>query len=326
MSSDGSPPEGERPADGTGGADAPDAGGGPDGDDPSVAELKARIDVLETENDRLRNEYVRAQQTRYRQTALGLAALGVVAAVGGLLFAQARTVLFALAGTGAFLGLLTYYLAPEQFLPASLGRAVYETLARNERTITSELGLHEDRVYVPVDPETVRLFVPQRHHYDVPDPDALADVFVVTDDDRRRGLSLAPTGEGLVEQFERAATGGLDDDPVGLATQVSDALVEQFELVESAEPDVDPAGGRATIAVSGSAFGAVDQFDHPAVSVLATAFARQLERPVTAEVQSGEDDRAPDRITVSWATDGEDDEEPNGETDEQSDGEGLDGE
>ncbi|WP_262180189.1 hypothetical protein [Haloarcula laminariae] len=267
-------------------------------DTADPATLKTQLELLEEENDRLRTEYARARQSQYRRTALALGGLGVVSALGGLLFPAAQTVLFALAGTGVFLAVLTHYLTPEQFLPASLGRTIYSALAANEAAMVAELGLRDDRVYVPTD-DGVRLFVPQHQEYVVPDAGALADVFVVTSDTDPRGLSLEPTGDGLADEFERAVTGSPGADADSIATQASDALVEQFELVESATTDVNSSGGRLTVAVTGSVYGDITRFDHPASSFLASVTARQLDTSVTAESETtGEDDTC--RITLTW--------------------------
>lgn len=97
----------------------------------SDLEQTARAELLAEENRRLRAEYARTQQTRYRRTAYGLAALGVLAVLGGLLFPNARGVLFALGGTGLFGGLLTLYLTPGQFVAADVGERVYAAMAAN---------------------------------------------------------------------------------------------------------------------------------------------------------------------------------------------------
>jgi len=265
--------------------------------------LRAQLDLLQEENEQLRTEYTRARQSQYQRTALGLGGIGVLASLGGLLFPSAQTVLFALGGTGAFLAVLMYYLTPEQFLPASLGRTVYSALASNEAAIATELGLREERVYVPTDTDGVRLFVPQHAEYAIPDDEELTDVFVVTDDADPRGISLEPTGDGLADEFDRAVTGDSATEPGTIAEQASDALVEQFELLDSATPDVDPDGGRLTVAVSESAYGDIERFYHPVVSVLASITARQLSTPVTAEIETVPEGNASYRITLTWATD-----------------------
>lgn len=264
----------------------------------------AELEVLREENRRLREEFAAAKRTQYQQSALLLVGVGLLAAVAGLLFPNAREVLLALGGTGVFVGILTYYLTPEQFLPASVGRDVYAALARNEADLVAELGLQDATVYVPLTESAsdVRLFVPQHAEYTIPDGDVLGDVFVVTDDERERGVSLEPTGATLFSEFERALTGDLGDDAATLATQLTDALVEQFELVGSTETDVDADGGRVTVGITDSTYGPVDQFDHPLVSVLAVGFARGLEQSITTEVEGSDDGRVDYRITCRWET------------------------
>jgi len=271
--------------------------------------LEAELEVLREENARLREEYARARQSQYRRTAITLVVVGLLAAVAGVLFPSARTVLFALGGTGVFVGVLTYYLTPEQFLPADVGRRVYEVLADNEADVISELGLREERVYVPTGAsiDDVRLFVPQHADYEVPDADALADAFVVTDREQERGFTFEPTGTALATEFERALTGDLGDDPATLVPQLTDALVEQFELAASTDPEVDADGGRVTVGITGSAYGPVDRFDHPIASFLAVGLAHGLDEEVTVAVEAVADGRADYLVTCGW-TPGEENE------------------
>ncbi|GAB3021809.1 hypothetical protein [Natronobiforma cellulositropha] len=267
--------------------------------DDARAELAAQVELLTEENRRLRREYARARQSRYRRTAYALAAVGVLAAVGGVLFVDGRDVLFALAATGLFAAALTYYLSPAGVVAADVGERVYAAMAVNEAAIADELGLRDDRIYVPGgDEETTlaRLFVPQRAGYEIPvDPTA-----PIVTGPTTRGLVLETTGTGLFGEFQRALTGDLSHAPAPLAGQLSDALVEQFELVTSAETDVDGTEGRATVAVSESAFGDVDRFDHPVASFLAVGFAVGLGRPVELEVARG-DGRADWLVTCRWS-------------------------
>lgn len=278
--------------------EAPDGAGEPD-----VTELAAEMDLLVEENRRLRRQYERARRAQYRRTALGLVLLGLLAIGGAAVFPDSRTVLLALGGTGVFAGLLTVFLTPEQFIPARVGEQVYSALATNEAAIVADLGLADPRVYVPTDDpdDPVVLFVPQHEHYAVPDADDLGDVFVVTGEERTRGLSLEPTGRALFDEYERALDGPSSDDPGPLAGHLADALVEQFELVDSARVDVeiDDGDGRVTVAVSGSAYGTVDRFDHPVASLFAVGTADALDEPVTVEVAPGED-RADYDVTCRW--------------------------
>ncbi|MCU4973222.1 hypothetical protein OB955_10755 [Halobacteria archaeon AArc-m2/3/4] len=270
----------------------------PDTRGPTVGEVEAtaQLELLVEENRRLRSEYAQARQTRYRRTALGLTVLGTIAIAGGILFPDGRQVLFALAGTGLFGGLLTYYLTPGQFVAAEVGERVYGAAATNEAALVSELGLREDRIYLPGNGTIpARLFVPQYLEYDYPD-DLTAPIVT---EGNQRGLVLEATGAGLFEEFERTLATDLATDPTPLSNQLTDAIVEQFELAQRATPDVDTEDGRLTVAVSGSAFGAVDRFDHPIASFLAVGLAVGLDTPVELEVARG-DDRADWLITCRW--------------------------
>lgn len=255
------------------------------GQSPTDAALTARLEVLTEENERLRRQYADAQQTRYRRTALGLAALGAVAIVAGMLFVQRQSVLFILGAIGLFGALLTYYLTPERFIAADLGEQVYSSLARNEARLSAELGLSDTRVYIPDGGEQPAwLFIPQRTEYDLPSPAALESVLVVDEDDRSRGIALAPTGGGLFRMFDRARSGSLASSPSELAAQVIDAVVDGFELADHAESDIDTAQGRLSIVITNGAYGGATHFDEPIASFVAVTVAIGLDRPVRVEM------------------------------------------
>lgn len=282
-----------------------------DGDDQQLAH-RARADLLEAENRRLRAEYARLQQSRYRTRALGLLAIAILAVGGATVFPGVRDVLFVLAAIGAVGAVLTYYLSPGAFVAADVGERIYATLAGNLADLAGSLGLDERRLYIPGHEEPAcRLFVP--HHPDADLPDSTVDGPIVTDEDAR-GLVLEPTGHALVEAFERGLTTDLARRPAPLANQLTDALVEQFELAKSAEANVDPA--QVTVAVSESAVGDVDRFDHPIASFLATGLAIGLEQPVELEVARG-DGRSDWLVTCRWVqTDRADETAETDETDE----------
>lgn len=270
--------------------------------DVDAEELRAQVELLEAENRALREERARRHRTRYRRSAAGLAAVGLAAAVAALVFPGARDVLFALAATGLFGGLLTYYLSPERFIAADVGAAAYEAHADAVAAVADELGLADARVYVPREGETdpARLFLPQHADYAVPDDADLASAFVVTDDPAERGVSLPPTGVPLLRELRRGLSGPLADEPGPLVDQLADGLVEAFELAERATPDVE--AGRVTVAVAGAAFGDVARIDHPVPSLLAVGLAVGLDRPVVVETAPGGDDRADALVTCRWST------------------------
>lgn len=271
--------------------------------------LQTELAVLREENERLRSAYAAATRTRHRKTALGFAGLGIVALAGGLLLSDAREVLFALGGTGLFAGLLVVFLSPERFVAASVGRDVYGAMADNEDGLATELGLTDDRIYVPTgEGGRVRLFVPQHADYEIPADDELGDVLVVPENETARGLSLRPTGGPLVDEYEQSASSELaaDDlasDPEPLARGLAAALVEQFEVVDSVSVEAEP--GRVTVAASDGAFGPCDGFDHPVGSVLAVGLARGLDEPVALSVRASEDERADWQLTCRWNPDDE---------------------
>lgn len=268
-------------------------------DDVERSVLETRIELLEEENRRLREEYARAKRVEYRRSAVAFLGVGVAAFALGLVFADARTVLFALGGTGVFAGVLTYYLTPEHVIPASVGQQTFDALAANEADVVAELGLTDRRYYTPVpdaDSRT-RLFVPQHEDAARPAADALRDVFVTPEDDRGRGVSLRASGDRLFDAYERELATALADDPETLGTQLVDGLANQFELLTGGDAD-HVADGRLVVAVDGVEFGRVDTFDHPVVSFLAVGVATQLDTPVEARVEQGE--RADGRVILEW--------------------------
>ena len=174
----------------------------------------AELEVLRTENQRLRAQFQQAKQTRYRRTILAFAAIGLIALAGGLLFPDVRVLLVTLGGTGLFGAILTYFLTPEQFHAATVSERLYESAASNAESVIDELGLQDHRVYVPAGADGSRLYVPSHREFSIPDTDALRSLFVVTDDDRERGAAFRPLGAGLYEDFETAQTSLNDFDKV----------------------------------------------------------------------------------------------------------------
>ncbi|MEZ3163918.1 hypothetical protein [Halorubrum miltondacostae] len=250
----------------------------------SSADLRTRVAVLEAENQQLRDEYTRAKQAAYRRTALGLFGVGAVALIGGGLFPDARSVLFALGGTGMFAGLLTYVLTPERFVTARVGARVYQALRADRDAMLSELGIGGDLVYVPAD--GVRAFVPRHDGAPLPDSAELIDPFVVPEEPERGGVTFHPTGEPLFEEFEASRPQSVDATPHAIAPVLADALVELFELADGVDHDVDTETDRVTFEVVGVGLGDPTGIDHPIPSFLAVGLARTLDAAVRVEVRA----------------------------------------
>lgn len=262
---------------------------------------EGQLALLKEENRRLRASYVRARHTRHRRTALGLAAVGAVALIGAYLVPSQRALLVALGATGVFAGVLTYAVTPERFLTASVGEAAYRSVATVGEQLVDELGLADERIYVPPDDAggDARLFVPATVDAEPPGAADLESLLVVPAAGEPLGIALPPTGGALYRDFER--TGGrLPGEPADLAAALADALVEQFELVDRAAPEVDPAGDRLTVGIAGSALGSVDRIDHPVQSVLGVGLATGLDRPVAVDVRPAEDRRYDHLVTCRW--------------------------
>ncbi|MCO8245571.1 hypothetical protein [Haladaptatus sp. AB643] len=273
-------------------------------------ELAARVALLAEENERLRREYRRARQAQYRRTALALVGCGAVAALAGVLFPDARSTLFALAGTGLFAAILTYFLTPERIVPASVGKRTYAAYGALGATLRAQLGLTDETLYLPTgrgetEFESVLLFVPQHAEYELPDPTTLDAGFVVADDERGHGLAVRPTGTGLYPEFSSQVK-GVAETPEDLAVQLADALVESFALSDSVTTEVGADGRSVTFGVSGSAFGSVERFDHPIPSFIAVGLARALDRPISVEQLAANGEDTEYLVRCSWEADASD--------------------
>ncbi len=234
-----------------------------------------------------KSRYRRILHDPHRQAVIGFLVIGVFCFGGGLLLPSSRQVLFVLAGIAVFGSLLTFTMTADRRIDAEDGARVYGTFARNCAVLVDELGLAENRVYVPdaeVEPPIVRLFVPDEN-------DALpntVDAPVIVNADQR-GLLLEPTGIRFVEELQRKSTEPLANTPHPLVEQLTDAIVDRFELAANADTVVEAEMEAATITITGATFGAVDRFDHPVASIIAVGLAVGLGRPIWLEVTAGAD-------------------------------------
>lgn len=265
-------------------------------DDMDRAELSARAERLAEENRQLRdaNERLRATHTHrtwHRQSGWSLLFLGTLSGLGGIVFPETRSLLFAIAATGLFGGVLTYSLSRDRFLPATVCDRIYTAIADTRSTLAAEQDLSGVPVYVPDDDGGASLFIPADSEHEGPDGDDDSPVPTSLE----HGVTLIPTGAELAQEFERTAPNALSNAPSTLATRLADAVVEQFELARRVELATTVSDGRGRIAVeiSGSALGDVDRFDHPITSFLAVGLAAGLERPVSLEV-------SPHADTADW--------------------------
>lgn len=265
--------------------------------DSTRAELVSHIESLEAEVERLREDIVPRARQRYRRGAVVLGVLGLVTLSGAVVLPGLRTVLLALAGSGVFLAILTYFLTPERFVAADTARGMYGTLADNETAIIDDLALEGAPHVVPGTGQATpaRLFIPLKSTTSVPKS-------IESNESFRSdwgGLVLQPTGAPLYDSII-ATSGPLPSSLDELSSFVAEALVEQFELADAVELDVEP--GRTVLAVYGSVLGPLDHFDHPVASVFATSLAVEQGTPVAVEV--ARDDTGDGWIvTCRWDTD-----------------------
>ena len=264
-------------------------------DSDRIAELQGQVELVQAENERLRQEYARAQQTKYRRTAIGLILVGLVSIIGAVLFPNTRDVLIALGGSATIAGILTYYLTPEKFVVATVGETLTETIQSTYDTIRSELDLQGEPVYVPVGAGNMntRLFLPQQREYTLPDDTALTDMFVISDDPSQWGIAVRPSGAGLFEEFKDAAidfaaqSNDSTDEPIQVFEQLADGLVEQFELADQVTATIEDEN-RCVLAVTESTYAYQDKIDHPIPSFIAVGAATAFDEPTHISVEKSE--------------------------------------
>lgn len=247
--------------------------------------LEERNRELREENERLRS--ITGPRVTYRRAAVLLLLVSAAATVGAFLYPESRDVLIGVAGTGAFGTVLIGMLVRDWLLSASVGRAIYDTLWRNETRIASRLGVAEATRYVPTGRESlgVRLYLSRSLEDPVPPPAALDSTVTTVDD--HYALLLEPTGSEFVAVFERT-NGGLPDDVRAASVALREAVVDLFELAVGAEVvDLEVSGederNRVRVRVWGSVLGDASRLDHPIRSFLGVALARIVDVPVESE-------------------------------------------
>jgi hypothetical protein len=256
--------------------------------------LEERNRELEVENERLRS--VTGPKVSYRRAAILFILVSAVAAAGAFLYPDSRDVLIGVAGTGAFGAILLGMLVQEWLLSASVARALYETLWRNERQIASRLGVAETSRYVPTGSDSlgVRLYLSRSIEDPVPPAESLGSTVVTVDD--HYTLLLEPTGSEFVGIFERT-NGDLPGDVRNAAVVLREAVVEQFELAIGAEVvDLELTNGsgrnRLRVRVWGSVLGDAARLDHPIRSFFGVGLAEVVGEPVESEAWTEENDNS----------------------------------
>jgi len=231
--------------------------------------------------------------------------VGAVTFAAGWFVPDSQQVLFALGGTGLFAGILTAFLTPERYIASRVGGDVYTSLAENLAAMVGELGLTDIHVYFPKEEAgsgTVSLYIPQHTDFKLPSAEELDEVFVVSDDESARGISLRPSAGDLLADFTTTGSTGLENQPSLLAAQLADGLREGYGLVDDISHQVDAQDGQGTFAVAGGTFGPVDRFDNPVSSFLAGGLALGLWRPVTVEVTEHSGSDFEHVVTCRWST------------------------
>lgn len=241
--------------------------------------LDVQLSRLRTENASLSRDYARARKSSYRQVALWLIAIGVAAVLGGIALPRVQAALFSIGSIGLFGGVLTWYLTPERVVPIDVSESVYDATAATLTQIRDELGLQHQTVYVPADGR-VRGFVPRYRTFELPENTSIPFVNVA---DASRGIMFTPTGQRLVDEFERIQTTQTSWDAATAVEQLGATLAAHFEIVDTVTVTTDSNSAQLTVSVENAAFGSVSRIDHPVVSTLACGVVRAVGDPVTVK-------------------------------------------
>jgi hypothetical protein len=274
-----------------------------DVDDENEAVLRTKIRRLEEENEQLRKQYRVLRGRRYFLTALGLAVVGITLGALGFVVIAAQEVLFALAATGLFGAVLTYFLTPERLVPIDVGEGIYSALASNEASIAEQLGLSSTRVYLTTG-RGPRLFVPESEAYDqavLDTTDVTTGPLVAGETASRSGLSLRPVAGPLLRGFEEQRGRDLSSVPREAVLTLREGVTDGLELATGVDTNLDIADGRVTFEVTDSPYGSPTQFDHPVTSFLGAGLATALETAVEVEtttVQRGDEETT--LLTYRW--------------------------
>lgn len=258
-----------------------------------LAEFERRLERLQARNEQLEKETDRFSRYRPRFIALGFVGVGLLSFLAALSVPEGQTVLFTIAGIGLFAGVLTRTVAHGHFVESQDAERVYGACAANYSAIVADRADSTSRRYLPDAQNRIRLLVPD-DSTDVPKTLDQSTTIGKT----QQGVVLEPIGNPFVREVKREAATDLTS-VVATVEQLADALEDRFEFVASADPVVDMDAGRVSVAISGSAFGAVDRFDHPVASILAVGLANQLEQPVRLEV-TDDTDRGEWLVRCEW--------------------------
>lgn len=253
-----------------------EGGSDPVGPSERITELETYIDVLQTENDRLRADYARARTVSYQKTALALAAIGTVAVLGGAILPDVRAVLVVTGAIGLFSGVMTWYLTPARVVPVGVSESVYDAATATLAGLKDELGLQAITVYAPVGDQT-RGFIPRERDFEVPENVTHA---FPGDTTGSQGLSFTPSGQQLTREVDRIRAAQTPTTALDAIEQTADSLVEHFEVADQIAVEKGTEFQEFVISVDEAAFGPLTRLDHPIVSALGCAAAQSVGEPV----------------------------------------------
>jgi hypothetical protein len=248
------------------------------------AELESLVDILYTQNQSLRSDYARARQVSHRQTAGVLVVVSLIAVLGGIVFPNVRSMLFATGAIGVIGSVMTWYLTPGQTMPIEVAQSICNGATTTLSDIRSTLGLEATVVYVPVGNQ-VRGFLPRHPEFTIPDDTPRS---FPRDNDGSKCFTFSPTGLDLAYEVDQMKTTAEKTGMLTMAEAVSEALTEHYEIADGIEIESNADDPGLNVTVTGSDFGSLAQIDNPITSTLACAISLNSENPIIVESMNNE--------------------------------------
>lgn len=243
------------------------------------AELESLVDILHTQNESLRSDYARARQVSHRQTAGALAVVSLIAVLGGIVFSNVRSMLFATGAIGVVGSVMTWYLTPGQTMPIEVAQSISNGAMTTLSDIRSTLGLEATVVYVPVGNQ-VRGFMPRHPEFKIPDETPRS---FPRNSDGSKCFTFSPTGLELAYEIDQMETTADHTGMLVMSEAVVEALTEHYEIADGIEIASNADDPGLNVTVTGSDFGSLAQIDNPITSTLACTISLNSGSPIIVE-------------------------------------------
>lgn len=247
-------------------------------------ELESLVDILYTQNQSLRSDYARARHVSHRQTAGALVVVSLIAVLGGIVFPNVRSMLFATGAIGVIGSVMTWYLTPGQTMPTEVTQSICNGAMTTLSDIRSTLGLEATVAYVPVG-NRVRGFLPRHPEFTIPDD---APRSFPRNSDGSKCFTFSPTGLDLAYEVDQMKTTAEKTGMLAMAEAVAEALTEHYEIADGIEIASNADDPSLNVTVTGSDFGSLAQIDNPITSTLACAISLNSENTIIVEPMNNE--------------------------------------